>query len=145
MEPKIWGPSTWIFLHLLSMAYPDKPNPEDIKAHLTFLFALAKVLPCDICKDEFSKQLNSNIMQEVLSSKETYMKFLFNVHNDVNKRNNKPVLTYNQFIDVYKSIMDSNSFSPIDIKRQSKIYKYLLIAVVLSFASYIIYKNRQSL
>ena len=107
MEPKIWGPSTWIFLHLLSMSYPDKPNSEDIKAHISFLFAFSKILPCNICKEEFSKHLSENIMQEVLSSKEKYMRFLFNVHNDVNKRNNRPVLEYNQFILLYKTIIDS--------------------------------------
>ena len=28
MNPKIWGPHAWIFLHSITLNYPENPTPE---------------------------------------------------------------------------------------------------------------------
>ena len=35
-NPKIWGPSTWIFLHSISFSYPEKPTKKDKKNYIFF-------------------------------------------------------------------------------------------------------------
>ena len=29
MEASIWGPKAWVFLHSITMNYPEKPTDED--------------------------------------------------------------------------------------------------------------------
>ena len=37
MEAKIWGPHAWIFLHSITMAYPENPTDNDKKYMKIFL------------------------------------------------------------------------------------------------------------
>ena len=33
MEPEIWGPHAWQFLHSITLSYPDNPTFEDKNNH----------------------------------------------------------------------------------------------------------------
>ena len=36
MDPKVWGPNAWIFLHSITMNYPKNPTNEDKEKYRTF-------------------------------------------------------------------------------------------------------------
>ena len=36
MEPEIWGPHAWQFLHSITLSYPDNPTLEDKNNHAQF-------------------------------------------------------------------------------------------------------------
>ena len=36
MDPKIWGPSTWLFLHTITLNYPNNPTQQDIDNYKKF-------------------------------------------------------------------------------------------------------------
>ena len=57
MNPKIWGPHAWIFLHSVSFSYPDDPTEEDKKEYKKFFESLQYVLPCDTCKYNYKKKI----------------------------------------------------------------------------------------
>ena len=40
MEPNIWGPSAWIFLHTITLQYPEKPTDDDKKKYYVFFNSL---------------------------------------------------------------------------------------------------------
>lgn len=102
MDPKIWGPHAWFFLHSITLAYPDNPSmyeKEDIKA---FFNTLNKVLPCEVCREHFASHISQNPLTEsVLQSKKTLINWLINIHNEVNKMQNKPQMTYDDVIALY--------------------------------------------
>ncbi len=140
MEPYLWGPSLWVFLHLLTMEYPDKPSNSDILIHSEFLNSLSKILPCQLCRDEFSKQIKSQPLNTVLGSKKTYIKFMFDVHNDVNKRNFKPAMDYDDFIKLYENLIKQNKFNPIEINNKSKQKDFIIALLLTSIIGYTCYK-----
>lgn len=133
MEPKIWGPSAWVFLHLTSMSYPDNPSKDDIIRHKEFLHSFSKILPCNICRNHFQDNLRSTSIEDVLSSRENYIKFLHKVHNKVNKMNSKTELNYDEFIKLYQSIINLDSFNPILINNQNKKLKRILMLISILF------------
>jgi len=54
MNPEVWGPHTWIFLHSISLNYPKCPTRKDKDNMRNFIVSLKGVLPCDNCKENFN-------------------------------------------------------------------------------------------
>lgn len=95
MKPETWGPCAWLFLHSITLNYPNNPTIEDQTNMTNFIMSLKHVIPCHKCKINFANHLkNKPLTKEVLSSKETLTKWLIDIHNEVNKMNGKKVLSY---------------------------------------------------
>ena len=39
MDPKIWGPPGWLFLHTITFNYPTNPTEEDKKYYKNFFYS----------------------------------------------------------------------------------------------------------
>ena len=57
MEPNIWGPPAWLFLHSITFNYPKNPSENDKNNYNTFFNSLKYVIPCPICKEHYAKNL----------------------------------------------------------------------------------------
>ena len=55
MNPEIWGPSAWMFLHSVSLAYPKNPDEEDRLNYGNFFNNLQPILPCQKCSNNYPK------------------------------------------------------------------------------------------
>merc|ERR1739841_186886 len=55
MLTKIWGPSLWHYLHVMSFNYPVNPSKEDKDNYRKFLCSLRHVLPCGKCRKNLRK------------------------------------------------------------------------------------------
>ena len=105
ITPEVWGPHGWKFIHYVTLAYPDKPTPEQKEKYKAFLILLKDVLPCSLCANHYGENLRSHpLTDEVLSSKENLIKWGIEIHNIVNESKNKPILKY---IDA-RRIIDTN-------------------------------------
>ncbi len=100
-----WGSLVWTFLHTISFNYPVEPSNEDKKNYKNYLMSLGKVLPCKYCRDNFQKNLKKcKFSDKVFKNRETFSKFIFCLHNEVNKMLDKPiVLTYTEVRDTYET------------------------------------------
>jgi hypothetical protein len=45
LDPKVWGPHYWFFLHTLAMTYPHHPNAVTKKKYYEFVQNLPLFLP----------------------------------------------------------------------------------------------------
>jgi len=97
MDPKIWGPHAWIFLHCITFGYcPNSQNKDNIKK---FFSNLHTILPCDMCKIHFKEHLNKCPLNDnILNSKEKLIRWLIDVRNSINDILGKPRITYNQVL-----------------------------------------------
>ena len=41
MNPNIWGPGAWTFLHSVTLNYPDTPSQQDKNEYADFFKSLA--------------------------------------------------------------------------------------------------------
>jgi len=114
IKPDIWGPHLWRFLHYLSLSYPETPTDEEKEIMLNFLESLQEILPCEKCRYNFNKHLDSLDMK-VLNNNESFVKWMFNTHNEVNKSTGKPELSYDEFIKMY-STSNQNNLSKVNTK-----------------------------
>lgn len=86
---KIWGPPLWTSLHCITFGYPLEPTTEIKKQYKNFFQNIGNVLPCKYCRDSykvFIKEEGSILDDEALTNRETLTKWLYNLHNKVNKK-----------------------------------------------------------
>lgn len=105
MDPTKWGPHLWDFLHTISFNYPNNPTINDMNNNLTFLKSLENVIPCDLCKNHYKKSLKQSPPK--LDNKISFIKWVIDLHNEVNKRNGKAVYSYNKAIELIKQNFES--------------------------------------
>lgn len=87
MLTSVWGPPMWHFLHTMSFNYPVNPTAEDKKNYSDFIYNLRYVLPCKYCRMNLTSNLKANPLLEChLKSRETFSKFIYRLHETVNKR-----------------------------------------------------------
>jgi hypothetical protein len=89
-----WGKQGWHFIHTITLGYPIEPTDADKQNYLTFLKSLEIVLPCPFCAEHF-KQNMIKIPPRLDNSIE-FFNWSVDMHNEVNKMNGKPILTYEQ-------------------------------------------------
>ena len=53
MEPNIWGPHAWFFLHTVALMYPEQPNELEKQHYLNFFKNIGNILPCYICRENY--------------------------------------------------------------------------------------------
>ena len=90
MKPEVWGPHAWIFLHSITLEYPNNPTNEDKLNIKNFFNSVGLVLPCQKCRLNFNSHLKKYpLTDKVLESKSSLVKWMIDIHNCVNVMNNK--------------------------------------------------------
>lgn len=100
MKPEIWGPHAWFLLHSISLEYPDNPTSEDKQNMITFINSLGKVLPCEKCRTNFKSHLEEHPLN--VNSKVDLVKWVIDIHNTVNRINNKRELSYEECVEHFE-------------------------------------------
>ena len=127
MLTTIWGPGIWHYLHTMSFNYPVHPSPSDKLHYKKFVLELQYVLPCGKCR----KNLINNFKKMPLTnsdmkSRETFSKYIYNLHEAVNKMlNKKSGLTYDDVRERYEHFrarcaIPLNKIKKCNITRKSK-------------------------
>ena len=131
MEPEIWGSGAWTFLHTITLNYPENPSEDDKQNHKDFFHNLKNVIPCPNCKEHYNINLQKFPIDVHLESKEKLVKWLINIHNEVNIQNHKKVYSYDEVIKLYDNMYKGNKIN----------YHMILIIIVLVVLCYFIYKG----
>jgi len=95
LRTAVWGPPGWIFLHCITFGYPVNPEEYDKKhgypigstrrRYLLFFHLIAWVLPCRICRENYMDNITAIPVEEYLDSRTRLVKWLYLLHNRVNK------------------------------------------------------------
>ncbi len=98
----IWAYSFWSAFYFLMLLYPDQPTLEEQKTLVDFFTGAAHHLPCRVCRSHFIKHLPT--LNEGKLSRVNLAKWLFNVHNDVNQRTGKPILSWEESVEAVRKL-----------------------------------------
>lgn len=103
MNPKIWGPHGWYFLHCVTLEYPNKPTLVEKNEIKRLFFELQNTLPCIECRENYKKHLVKRpLTLRVLSSRTSLACWLIDIHNDVNRMLKKPIMSYEKALNIHK-------------------------------------------
>ena len=140
---KIWGPYAWHLLHTFSINNNFKIS--EMKKHQYYIFytSFAYVLPCMMCRDHYYDIIYNKLPLNEKDINRQYLKrWVFDVHNIVNKLLKKPKYSYKRCINdnevinhgnillfmeaVYKSF-DYNNMSLYNFDHIYNFFKYFCL------------------
>ena len=143
MNPEVWGPPAWTFLHSVTLAYPDNPSDIDKSNYENFFNTLQPILPCAKCSQNYMRHLQEDPISNHLDNKNSLVNWLINVHNKVNKSNNKRELTYNEVMNHYKLLYNGNltNNSPKEPNNMTNTFLTVLFILLIIWLIYICVKK----
>ena len=127
LSPEFWGPYFWKAIHLLIIGLPDELTSDHRQAITDYFNSLIYLLPCKSCRYHYSVYFEQYPVD--ISSKQALWNWSVDLHNNVNNRNKKKKLDYNQAI--------SETFKSPNIGKVNY-YKYLFYICLLIIIVYII-------
>ena len=72
MDPEIWGPHAWIFLHSITLNYPNNPTMYDKQHYKNFFINLHHILPCEWCSKNYIHHLQKYPIDNYLNTKKKF-------------------------------------------------------------------------
>ena len=131
LDPKIWGPHYWFFLHTIAMSYPIHPNAVTKKKYYDFVQNIPLFIPVESMAGEFSKLLDQYPVQPYLDNKESFIRWMWFIHNKINKKLEKPQISLNDFyVKYYEEYKPMNEKMSEYYKIRGKvIYSGIIISI----------------
>ena len=140
MDPNVWGPPAWEFLHSVTFQYPENPANFGRKKYYSFFESLKHVIPCPTCKSHYTQHFERYPIR--LDSRKDLIEWLIDIHNEVNKITNKKLWSYDDVYKKYNKMYDGSAIKTETSKKSSTL-NILLIFLVISVIACIVY-YRQS-
>jgi hypothetical protein len=137
LDPNVWGPKFWFFLHTLAMSYPHYPNEVTKKKYYEFIQNLPIFMPVEEIGNDFSKLLDEYPITAYLDSRDSFIRWMHFIHNKINQKLEKPKITINDFYNNYYE-----EYKPKDIKMKD-FYRWrekiIYTLVILGASGLIVY------
>ena len=94
--PSAWGPSLWLFIHLVAASYPERPTAEQRARYAALLASLPHTLPCEGCRRGMLALTAEpgaplRLCARALESRASLFAWTVRLHNAVNRKLGKPV------------------------------------------------------
>lgn len=94
------GNATWLFLHTTAAYYAECPTNLQKQKMLLFIDGLSEFYPCCICSEHLKEYISKNPPN--VNSNIELSQWFCNLHNNVNRRNNKPFFDCSKILSSYK-------------------------------------------
>lgn len=141
LDPKIWGPHYWFFLHTVALNYPLYPNDISKKKYYDFIENFSLFIPVPDIANSFSKILDEFPVTPYLDSRESFIKWIHFIHNKVNINLNLPEETLDESLKNYFELYrDEKTLANKEIISKKKLL-YISILISLFTISIFIYKK----
>ena len=141
LDPKIWGPHYWFFLHTVALNYPLYPNDFSKKKYYDFIENFPLFIPVPDIANSFTRVLDEFPVTPYLDSRESFIKWIHFIHNKINIKLGLPEKTLDDSLkDYYDLYRDENILINKEIISKKKLL-YISIVISLFTLSVFIYKK----
>ena len=137
LDPKVWGPHYWFFLHTIAMTYPNHPNAVTKKKYYEFIQTLPLFIPLEQMSSDFEKLLNNYPVQPYLDNRESFIRWVWFIHNKINKKIEKEPISLSDFSIKYYNEYKSTGEKYADYYRYKE--KVIFFSILLSIGASIYY------
>ena len=139
LDPKVWGPHYWFFLHTIAMSYPQFPNVVTKKKYYEFIQNLPLFIPVEEISGKFTKLLDQYPVSPYLDSRDTFVRWTYFIHNKINEYLEKPKISLNQFYVNYYEHYKPKIVKQAEYYRWREKVIYSAIVISLLFGVYYLY------
>jgi len=121
IDPKYWGKSGWIFLNSIALTY----KPEHKEKYKLLIQQLPYILPCISCGQNLQKKIHE--IDDALKNKETFIKWLLELRNDIQKEKLRELKTLDHNIYEIFTLETTNNWTTL------KIILFIIILIILVY------------
>lgn len=104
LPPSSWGPFFWHTFHITALGYPLKPTYGHKKAAKEFFESMVFLIPCPICREHYSEFLHQMPITPFLDRRDDLFKWTVTLHNKVNEKLGKPIVSELEAIEYYRRL-----------------------------------------
>ena len=141
LDPKIWGPHYWFFLHTLAMTNPHYPNAVSKKKYYEFIQNLPLFIPVEDISKEFEKLIDKYPITPYLDNRDSFIRWTHFIHNKINEKLEKQPISLNDFyVQYYNKYKCQNEKIVKFIKLRGKFIYGTIIISILVLIYYLYYK-----
>ena len=108
LDPKIWGPHYWFFIHTTAMTYPQYPNAITKKKYYEFIQNLPLFIPVEEMSSAFVKLINRYPVTPYLDNRDSLVRWTHFIHNKINEKIEAPQISLNDFFIQYYNEYKTN-------------------------------------
>ena len=138
LDPKIWGPHYWFFLHTMAMTYPHHPNTITKKKYYEFIQNLPLFLPVETISGEFSKLIDKYPIAPYLDNRDSFIRWIHFIHNKINQKLEIPEVSLNDFFIKYYEHYKSQDVKMVEYyKIREKVIYCLTISTIIGVIYYL--------
>jgi hypothetical protein len=101
LSPLIWGPPLWHVLFTFALSYPVQPNAVTKRKYYDFIQNLPVFLPNAEIRKSFGALINEYPVQPYLKTRDSFVHWVFFIHNRVNRKIGRPEITLFEAMDRY--------------------------------------------
>jgi hypothetical protein len=132
LDPKIWGPHYWFFLHTVAMTYPHHPNSVTKKKYYEFIQNLPLFIPVEEVSKEFEKLIDVYPITPYLDNRDSFTRWMHFIHNKINEKLEKPPISLNEFfVQYYNEYKSQNEIMSEYYKlREKLVYGGILVSIL---------------
>lgn len=139
LDASIWGPSYWFFIHTLTFTYPINPTTSIKKKYYDFLNNFYLFIPNTTMSKYYEDMLIEYPIKPYLDRKDDLIKWGWYIHNHINKKLNKPILSLSDFYGIYYHKYHHKP-NPYTVNRKYIIYiKQCIFFIICIFICIYIY------
>jgi hypothetical protein len=137
LDPKIWGPHYWFFIHTVAMTYPIRPNAITKKKYYEFIQNIPLFIPVENMSGEFSKLLDKYPVTPYLDNRESLIRWTHFIHNKINQKLEKPQISLNEFYVKYYEEYKSQNVKMVEYYKLRE--KFIFCGVITTIVGSIYY------
>lgn len=139
LDPKIWGPHYWFFLHTIAMTYPHHPNAVTKKKYYEFVQNLPLFIPVEEISKEFEKLIDKYPITPYLDNRDSFTRWMYFIHNKINEKLEKPSISLNDFFVQYYNQYKSQNEKILEYYKLKEKIIYGGILITISGIIYYLY------
>lgn len=139
LDPKIWGPHYWFFLHTVAMTYPHHPNAVTKKKYYEFIQNLPLFIPVEQISKEFERLIDKYPITPYLDNRDSFVRWVHFIHNKINEKLEKPQISLNDFFVLYYNQYKSQNEKIAEHYKLRQQFMYVGILVAILYLIYYLY------
>lgn len=136
LNPEIWGPHYWFFLHTIAINYSNNPNETLKKKYYELILNFALFIPNVEIANNYLKLIDIYPVTPYLDNRDSLMRWVHFIHNKINDKLGKQQISFQEGLEEYYK-----NYIPKENEKQAfkKYKKYLFQGTVASLFGLIIY------
>lgn len=131
LNPNVWGPHYWFFMHTVAYAYPESPNNITKRKYYDLIMNMPLFIPDAEMGNRFAQMLDKYPPSPYLDCRESFMRWVHFIHNKVNAQLGKEDIPYLNSLEIYEGAYKPQ---PVYLYEKLKLHrKYVQMVFILAF------------